>query len=294
MTLFVFSLVFVAASLHVVWNTVVKACDDKASFAWLTLVVQAVLLAPVFVAFRLARPGPINAELWGWSALSGLLEGLYFILLFGAYRRTDMSVAYPLSRGIAPIVTMAIASVFLGAAVTPFRAVAVLGITLGVVGVSISTREARMQARHLRGILLAILTGCTIAGYHMVDSRVMKLTTRPNPLEYLFMIHVFLAIYMTVWMCLSRRRRKSAFSEWTSNRRGVLIVSVLLPLAYLMILLALRHGNVTYVTAGRNVGILISAGVSAALLKEKVTRLRLAGVLLIAVGVAALILLGGD
>jgi len=36
MTPFVFMLVLLSASIHVFWNALVKKCEDKASFAWLT------------------------------------------------------------------------------------------------------------------------------------------------------------------------------------------------------------------------------------------------------------------
>jgi drug/metabolite transporter (DMT)-like permease len=80
-------------------------------------------------------------------------------------------------------------------------------------------------------------------------------------------------------------------NEWPANRRGVLIVGVGAPLAYLLIVLALRHGNVTYVTAGRNVGIVISTLVGGLLLAETVGWRRTVGAVLIAAGVAALVLL---
>ena len=82
-------------------------------------------------------------------------------------------------------------------------------------------------------------------------------------------------------------------TAWTSDWRGVLIVSLLLPTSYFMILLALSYSNVTYVTAGRNVGILISTAVGAMLLREKATGPRLIGILLIACGVVALVWLRG-
>ncbi len=294
MTPLVFTLVLTSASLHVLWNALVKASkQDKASFAWLTSVAQMVMLLPVFLVARLWWPGPICGQLWALAALSGLLEGTYLILLFEAYRRTDLSVVYPLSRGIAPMVAMCAGTWLVGDSLAFWPAVAVVTITVGVFGVSLSTRQARMESRHLEGILLAAATGGMIAGYHIVDRQAMKLTPSPNRLEYLYLLHLFMAVVVTFWMCISKKRRRSMLTAWTSDWRGVLIVSLLLPTSYFMILLALSYSNVTYVTAGRNVGILISTAVGAMLLREKATGPRLIGILLIACGVVALVWLRG-
>ena len=80
-------------------------------------------------------------------------------------------------------------------------------------------------------------------------------------------------------------------NEWPANRKGVLIVGIGVPLAYLLIVLALRHGNVTHITAGRNVGIVISTLVGGLFLAETVSWRRAVGAVLIVAGVAALVLL---
>ena len=106
MTFFVFVLVLLSASLHVLWNTLVKQSEDKPSFAVLTTLMATLALVPVFIASRVVQPGPLSPAAWSWAALSGLLEALYLVLLFGAYGRADLSVVYPLSRGVAPLVTL--------------------------------------------------------------------------------------------------------------------------------------------------------------------------------------------
>jgi drug/metabolite transporter (DMT)-like permease len=55
------------------------------------------------------------------------------------------------------------------------------------------------------------------------------------------------------------------------NRLGVLIVGICIPAAYFLIVLTLRYGNVTHVTAGRNIGIVLSTLVGLLFLKERVS-----------------------
>ncbi|MBU2552245.1 MAG: DMT family transporter [Proteobacteria bacterium] len=162
-------------------------------------------------------------------------------------------------------------------------------IVVGVTGVGYSAMKASG-----RGGLLSLAAGSMIAGYDLADRRAMSLPVPPNPLEYLFLMHVFLWLFISAGVFLEPGRRRGAWTEWRVKRFGVILAGILTPLAYFLIVLALRYGNVTCVAAGRNVGIVISAAVGALILKERVTRIRLAGASAIAVGVALLATLGPD
>jgi len=97
-------MVLFAALLHAAWNALIKACGDKLLMTWLLCVcagVLAALLLPVLPAPR--------RESWGHLAASGTIHLLYFWLVSRAYQSADMSLAYPLMRGAAPILTALIA-----------------------------------------------------------------------------------------------------------------------------------------------------------------------------------------
>lgn len=291
MALIVFTLVTLSAILHVLWNTLIKTCIDKTSFAWLTSIGGCFVLLPVFIFFRLWNPGPLGGEVWLWAALSGLFEAFYVIFLFGAYGRADLSVVYPLSRGIAPLITMILGDVLVGDAVTLHQSLTIGVICAGVAAVSYSSRTSSKYYNVWSGICLAMATGCMIAGYHLVDRKAMRMPYPPNPVEYLFLMHLFLGAYITAFVTLGLKHGRQILVEWSSNRKSVLIVSFCTPLAYFLIIVALRYGNVTHVAAGRNIGIVISLLVGGLFLKETVHRSRIIGALLIAAGVGALIVL---
>ena len=293
MTLLVFLLVLVSASIHVLWNTLVKQSDDKPSFAVLTTLTAALALLPVFIASRIVHPGPLSSAAWGWAALSGLFEALYMVLLFGAYGRADLSVVYPFSRGVAPLVTLVCGGRLLGDWVSPLQGAAVFAVVAGVASVGLSSRDPSRQRLNRSGLLLSFATGCMSAGYHLVDRRAMTMAGAPNPLEYFFLVQCFMSALVTLWFGLFLRRGRELLSEWLTNRGGVLMVGVCIPAAYLLIVFALRYGNVTYVIAGRNIGIVLSTLVGLFVLKERVSRGRLVGSILILAGVAGLVLSSG-
>jgi drug/metabolite transporter (DMT)-like permease len=287
----VFVLVLLSASIHVFWNTLVKQSEDKSSFAWLTTLVATLLLMPVFGVSRLLQPGTLGPPAWGWAAFSGLFEALYVVFLFGAYGQADLSVVYPLSRGVAPLVTMALGGRLLGDSVSPVQGAAVFTVVAGVASVAVSSQAKVRHALGRAGVLLSFGTGCMIAGYHLIDRRAMSIAEAPRPLEYLFLVQLFMSAFVTLWFGVGLRRGREMLSEWTTNRAGVLIVGACIPAAYLLIVVALRYGNVTHVTAGRNIGIVLSTLVGLLFLKERVNWGRFVGSLLILAGVGGLVLM---
>ena len=294
MTPTVFVLVLLSASLHVVWNALVKKADNKASFAFLTTLTATVLLLPLFVCLRVLSDRPLGGQVWLWAALSGGFEAAYIVLLFGAYDKADLSVVYPLSRGIAPLVTLAVGGLLVGDAVNLWSGLAVLLVVAGVTAVSFSSGPASASARRSAGVALALAAGVMIAGYHLVDRRARGPARGPAPPASHIHLHLFLTTFVALWVFARRRLRAGAWREWSRNRRDVLIVGCLGPLSYFLILLAMSQaaGNVTYISAGRNVGIVMSTAAGGLLLRERICWRRAVGAALITLGVAALVLLG--
>lgn len=285
----VLGLVLLSAVLHVLWNTLVKTCDDKLSFAWLTTVLGGAFLVVPFVVCRLVAPGELGPEVWLWAAVSGAFQAVYVMLLFAAYGRADLSVVYPVCRGLAPLAVLVLAGRLLGDAVGPGQAVAVVLVVAGTVAVGLTnrTRAGRFSAG---GLVLSVLTALATAGYSLVDRQAMRLRPGPGATEFLFVSYLFLAGLLTPWAILSGRGVRALFTQWRTNRRDVLLVSILTPLSYLCIVAAMGTGNVVLVTTGRNVGILLSTVAGVWLLRERVTRGRILGTGVIFTGLTLLLL----
>lgn len=296
MSLLALWLVLASAALHVFWNTLVKQCADKLSFAWLTTVAGNLVLVPAFVFWRPFSTGSLAPEVWLWAAVSGALETVYVACLFGAYAAADLSAVYPLSRGAAPLFTMLLAGALVGDCVTPLQGAGVFVVVSGTLLVGLSAWRGG-GAPHVsrRGLWLSLATGCSIAGYHLADRKAMGLTPAPDPLDYLFLMHLFMTLFVSLWAWRKRpgwKRLAASWLDttWRDGRRDVLLVAVFTPLSYFLIVLALREGNVVHVTAARNIGILFSTLTGALVLRERVTMARAAGSLLIMAGLACLAL----
>ena len=96
---------------------------------------------------------------------ASLFQLAYIALLVAAYARADMSVVYPLARGVAPVLVLVVGVVALGATVSPLQAAGVAVVACGVLLV----RGLRTDAAAARGIALSLAVAGCIAGYTLTD-----------------------------------------------------------------------------------------------------------------------------
>ncbi|GFK92998.1 hypothetical protein NNJEOMEG_00827 [Fundidesulfovibrio magnetotacticus] len=290
MTGSVAGLVLLSAVLHVLWNTLVKTSGDKLSFAWLTNVLGMLFLGVPFAWLRMADPGFLGPEVLGWAAVSGVMQAFYVVLLFAAYDHADLSVVYPVCRGLAPLLVMLLAGRLTGDATGPLQAVGVALVAAGTAAVGAASRDKATGRLTWLGLALSVLTAFGTAGYSLADRRGMSLSPGPGAVEFLFVSYVVLCVLLTAYCAWRRPGLAGMFSQWKENRRGVLLVSALMTLSYVCIVAALGTGNVVLVTAGRNVGILLATLAGGLLLHERVSRGRAAGSVVIFAGLALLVL----
>jgi multidrug transporter EmrE-like cation transporter len=57
----------------------------------------------------------VDGDAWKYIVPSGALELLYVALLATAYRHFDLSLVYPIARGLAPVATLVLAVAVVGA-----------------------------------------------------------------------------------------------------------------------------------------------------------------------------------
>lgn len=289
----VFGLVFLSCLLHVSWNALSKGCEDRAAFTWMVTLTGLLFAVPGFVISRIISPGALNWSVLGYAAASGLFESLYFIFLFWSYKYVDLAVAYPLSRGVAPVATLIFGGL-IGDAPQAAHIPGVLTTLAGVVLLSWDAlRRAPVQRSVWRGLTLAVLTGGAIAGYHLFDRAAVTLSPPPSTFEYMLVMHAFMLFFITLWLLPMPGIGGRLVLEWRRRWRVDLLIGATSLVAYLLILVAFRYGHVTLVTAGRNMGIVMSLAVGALFLKEKISRWQTAGALLVTVGVIGIFLAGG-
>lgn len=131
MTSFVLAAVLFGALLHTVWNALIKAQEDKFSAAAYVAVGAGIAALPLMSV--LPPPPPPS---WPYIAASAIIHVGYFWLVAFAYRSADLGVAYPITRGSAPLVTALLAFLLLGERLEWNGWMAVIAIALGILGLS--------------------------------------------------------------------------------------------------------------------------------------------------------------
>jgi drug/metabolite transporter (DMT)-like permease len=281
------AMVLTAAVLHATWNLSAKraAGGSSAAFVLLMSVVSAALALPFgLVAWAAASPG-VTALAWSAVVSSGVLHAVYFLLLQRGYRHGDLSVVYPTARGAGPLFAVLAAVVLLGERPGLLGSVGVAAILFGIVLVSgLVTVSGRGQRPS--GVGWGVLTGLWIAAYTVVDAW----TVTSLGLDPFVFFSLSLVVSALVLAPVALQRPAAVRTEWREARRQIVVVGVLSPIAYTLVLFAVRLAPLVYVAPLREVSMMVGVLYGAWLLHERVTGFRLAGVLLMVAGVAALAL----
>lgn len=165
------ALVLVAAVLHAGWNVLLKTSGDTLTTAVRLQAIGTAVLVPIGIAAWLANGKPaVPAAAIGLAVVSGALEAAYFVLLASAYRRGPLSLVYPLARGSAPLLAVAIGIVLLEERLVPVAMLGVACLLVGIVLVARPWQALRASGRAQQGAVgFALATGASIAAYSAID-----------------------------------------------------------------------------------------------------------------------------
>ena len=131
MSSFVLVMVLAGALLHASWNAILKAQKDQLSASGLVAVGAGIVAVPLMLF--LPQPAPAAVP---YIVASAIIHVGYFALVGYAYRTADLGVAYPLTRGSAPVFTALIAYLLIGETLGLNGWLAVLLIAAGIVTLS--------------------------------------------------------------------------------------------------------------------------------------------------------------
>jgi len=165
------ALVLVAAVLHAGWNVLLKTSGDTLSTAVRLQAIGTAVLVPIGIVAWLAIGAPaVPGSAIALAVVSGFLEATYFVLLASAYRRGPLSLVYPLARGSAPLIAVAVGLLLLQERLAPLAFVGVACLLVGILLVARPWQAFRAAgAAHRGAIGFALATGASIAAYSAVD-----------------------------------------------------------------------------------------------------------------------------
>jgi len=280
-------LVLVSALLHSAWNFLSKKGNWPLVFFFWVFLWGTLFYLPFFIAFGVFPSFLVHSppKLWWLVISSGLFETVYFICLIEAYREGDLSLVYPISRS-APLFTQVWATLFIGEVLSGGGVLGIAFVMIGLFVISLKgvpPHSADSPSRHFmsRSYLLALSAAVASSIYSVIDKVGVQIL---HPVFYLWLINVWMSLYTGLYLLL--RGNSSFLSVWRDSRKEILIIAFLQNVGYLLVLMAMQMSKVSYVVAFRQVGALFGAVMGIVLLKEGSWRSRIAGVLILTLGLA--------
>ncbi len=265
-----------SGAVHAVVNAILKSGKDKLSSRALIDGFSGLLILP-FVFFL-----PLPHGAWGWLAGSWATHVVYLICLVKAFERADMTVAYPIARGVAPALASTVAVLVFAEPVSWVTAAGIGCVSLGVMVVGLGKQVDR------RGLGWATATGVCIALYTVIDAQGVR--AAPGALSYIAWVYVAMGGGIALLFALWRGPRflLAARAEWKAG----LIAGALSIVTYGLALYAYRLGDTPRLAALRETSILFAVGIAVIFLRERMTGGRVAGTVAIAGGAALLLMAG--
>ena len=275
MSLAIVFLVLLAGLIHALWNAMAKGIKSL-------LTSFALMNAGTALVSWIALPfiGLPRSAAWPFVLASTACHLSYELFLMGSYRRANFSRAYPIARGVAPLLVSVGGLVF---ASEHLDVRGIVGIFLVVVGI-VSLAYVRNSSRLDRvGIYWALATGAAIAVYTVVDG--LGVRRSHDTLRYAV---VLFALQSTLWLIAVVRRRGWRVSE----RRSTISIGVLAGLmslvAYTIVLYAQTRAPLGIVSALRETGVVWAAAIGVVFFKEGKARAIMVPAVVVAAGIALL------
>ena len=285
MTALALALILAAAFIHASWNYFLKRSGGGTVFVWLFATLSALIYAPLAALVIGWQRPDFGSVHYGLMFASAVLHTAYYLLLDRGYRSGDLSVVYPLARGTGPLITIVCAVLLLQERPTPIAVTGALLIGGGAVALAGDPRKLR-QSGNLHAVGFALLTGCMIASYTLVDKVAVAAWLIP-PLVQDWAANLGRVLLMTP---LALRLRSDIGPTWRRAKKEIVAVALLCPLSYILVLTAMVFTPVSYVAPAREVSILVAAFMGTQLLAERDAERRLAAAAAMVAGIVCLAL----
>ena len=274
---FVVAVVLFAALLHASWNAIVKSGKD--TFLSTVLVSVGAALISLAVLPFVDAPAPAS---WPWLAASAVAQLAYYSLLAAAYKAGDMSHAYPLMRGSAPLIVALASWPLIGERLSAMQTGAVACICAGILGLYLAARRPATGTANNTGRATAFALGnaCVIASYTLIDGIGVRLSGAPA--AYTMWIFVLNGSGLLLWTALRRPADLLAYAQtqWRLAAFGGFGTLA----SYGLALWAMTKAPVAAIAALRETSILFAIAIAALFLRENISPRRYVAIALVAVG----------
>ena len=269
--------VLLAAFLHAFWNFILRGSENK------NLTMTAVVLGhlPLSIIGLLIFGLP-SFESLKFIIFSAFLHFFYQIVLLNAYKYGELSQVYPVARGLSPLLIVIVTFVFLSEKLSNFEIVGVLCISISLIlyGAKISLQSKT----NLKGFLFALITGCFIASYSLVDGYGARIDQ--NPISFYSSLTILNGL---LYLLFSIFFQKGILKKiLTDGKKYFWIGGTASFGAYAIVVWACVYLPIAVVSSLRETSIIFALILSALFLKEKLVLSKILIILAILIGIILL------
>ena len=254
-------------------NVLVKRGGDVLTARMVVAVSMGLSVLPL-VPFVAAPP----RETWPLIATSMSVHWIYQFCLVRALHRGDLSLVFPVMRGLAPLATALFAAISLNEHLAPLQLVGLMAASLSIIVFALPTGQTS-TARSLdrRALIWAALTAIGVGLYAVADTKAAR--AMPNALT--FVVYLFLIDWIGVTIVTLVQRKGRVLAAVKPIWKDGLIGGVAGTLSYGAAIFAYTMTDAAMVTALRETSVVFAAIFGAILLNEGFGRRRIiaAGVL---------------
>jgi drug/metabolite transporter (DMT)-like permease len=260
-----------AAALHAGWNAMIRRDSDRDASA-LAIAAGGAMLGIVLVPFLPA----IQPRAIPFAIASSCIHVAYYALVARAYRLGELSVAYPIMRGLAPLFVTIVGVIF----IERIGTVGIVGVVIVTTGIVLLGFDGRHNGHAALGTALA--NALVIAAYTLVDG--LGARASAAPVAYVAWIEIGGGLGAVALQVAMGGRAK--FAAMLARAPSGLIGAAMSFAAYGIALWAMTLAPIGAVAAVRETSVLFATALGAVLLGERFGPTRWVAAVVVVFGLA--------
>ena len=292
MTLNAFLIILASVFLHAGWNFISRASRPSIAFFWLVEAFGGLFLIPFLFIVKVDW-SVLPKAFWLCFLASSVFESVYSVGLSKTYKKTDISIAYPLMRALPVLLVAVITSIFhIGSKLSWFAGIGMAVVAAGCFILPQKTfKEFDFKAfiKSVCGPIMLAALGTT--GYTITDSMALgylnqysQSSSIVTACAYFMMVKIGIcSCLMVAIISIKEEREDLLFKCWRSL--NPYLVGIFTGVAYLLVLWAMGMvSNVSYLQAFRQLSLPLGVAMGIVFLHEKFTMPKVFGVIMIVLG----------
>ena len=285
MSLTILVLALFSGALNSIWNFFIKKNASDYSVMITGVCVANLSIFPITVLIMVTRG--FDPHVIPFLLATGAVEAVDFYMLTILYKASDISMAYPVSRGTGLMLTAVLSALILKETISGMAILGIIAVLLGVFFFALNKgTNPRLIWESLKAQKLALIKGFTIVGYTLVDRVGAKYA---NPLVYFNFKEIISMLILIPILAhggtLTFRHMKETMRK---DGKSALTIGFGIICSYVLVLViynVFAEAKASYVTVIRESAVVFGALLGFIFLREKATPNKIAGILAIVMGI---------